>query len=148
MFAPIWTNPIPGARLQPPGVWVLWGETYLDYDLAHGVDHNIDQGADHGIEKVREVDPDDSDNISLDSLHIRVLERCVTKYQPPDRLFLVIILFCFLFVLLAKIKYQMPATWQVAQCSFSFWNKNLLFKDFVLNCGWVGVKSSQHFSLV
>ena len=35
-------------------------------------------------EKVREVDPD-SDNISLDSLHIRVLERCVTKYQPPDR---------------------------------------------------------------
>ena len=62
------------------------------------------------IKKVREVDPDDSDNISLDSLHIRVLERCVTKYQPPDRLFLVIILFCFLFVLLAKIKYQMPAT--------------------------------------
>ena len=37
------------------------------------------------IKKVREVDPD-SDNISLDSLHIRVLERCVTKYQPPDRL--------------------------------------------------------------
>jgi len=35
--------------------------------------------------EVREVDPDDSDNISLDSLHIRVLERCVTKYQPPDR---------------------------------------------------------------
>lgn len=34
--------------------------------------------------EVREVDPD-SDNISLDSLHIRVLERCVTKYQPPDR---------------------------------------------------------------
>ena len=37
------------------------------------------------MKKVREVDPDDSDNISLDSLHIRVLERCVTKYQPPDR---------------------------------------------------------------
>ena len=36
------------------------------------------------MKKVREVDPD-SDNISLDSLHIRVLERCVTKYQPPDR---------------------------------------------------------------
>jgi len=35
--------------------------------------------------EVREVEPGDSDNISLDSLHIRVLERCVTKYQPPDR---------------------------------------------------------------
>jgi len=27
----------------------------------------------------------DPDTITLDSLHVRVLARCVTKYQPPDR---------------------------------------------------------------
>ena len=63
---------------------------HLDSDLDHNLDddpkHALDHNLDNIDEKVREVDPD-SDNISLDSLHIRVLERCVTKYQPPDRCF-------------------------------------------------------------
>ena len=96
-FVPILSQ-VPGFSHLASEYYEVRETSYLDYDLDHGVDHNIDQGADHGIEKVREVDPDDSDNISLDSLHIRVLERCVTKYQPPDRLFLVIIIIFIFFI--------------------------------------------------
>lgn len=42
-------------------------------------------GLSHLASEFYEVTTADPDNISLDSIHIRVLDRCVTKFQPPDR---------------------------------------------------------------